>query len=354
MKSKLRVLVTGAGAPGTRGTVFALRRGARAEEVDCQIIGTDSDLSRVSGSVFDEICNLPSASAFGYIEALNGLVEKHSIDVILPQTTAENALLAEQQASIRCPVVTSSAQSIAIANNKFFVTQAFADAGYPVPKFALARTKEDLSDALQLLGFPDNDVVVKLLSASGGRGVRIISSKPQSWQSFSSEKPNGMFLRLPELMQALEDAESWPTLLVTERVHGPEITVDVYRGASGEVAVPRLRSQIRTGISTITDVFYDEELSSMVLDVSAKLGLEGVFGFQFMMRQREPLVIECNPRVQGTMIASIATGNNVIWMAVRDKLGFDRPIQVTKSWGASRLIRHWGGVIRLENEVLEF
>lgn len=354
MKSDLRVLVTGAGAPGTRGTVFAIRRGALIEGIRCYILGTDSDLSRVSGLAFDDISFLPPAGEPGYVEAVNAIVEKYSIDVILPQTTSENAVLAMNQTKVHCPVVTSSSETIARSNNKFLVTQAFAQSGYPVPQFTLTRSRDDLITALNNFGFPERAVVVKLLSASGGRGVRIVSNEVRSWESFSSEKPSGMLTRLPELLEGLEDSESWPELLVTERIFGPEITVDVYRGKSGQVAIPRLRSQIRTGISTITDVFHDESLSSMVLDVSNELGLVGAFGFQFMLKGDQPLVIECNPRVQGTMVASLATGNNVIWMAVRDKLEFDKPLKVNHYWGNSRLVRHWGGTVHLDNEVLEF
>jgi carbamoyl-phosphate synthase large subunit len=73
-----------------------------------------------------------------------------------------------------------------------------------------------------------------------------------------------------------------------------------------------------------------------------------------MLRGDTPLVIECNPRVQGTMVASLATGNNLIWLALRDKLGFDKPLPIQRTWGTSRLVRHWGGTLTLGDEVIEF
>lgn len=55
------------------------------------------------------------------------------------------------------------------------------------------------------------------------------------------------------------------------------------------------------------------------------------------------MLLECNPRVQGTMIASVLAGANVIWMAVNDALG--RPVMAVPGIRlGSRFQRYWGGV----------
>jgi carbamoyl-phosphate synthase large subunit len=74
------------------------------------------------------------------------------------------------------------------------------------------------------------------------------------------------------------------------------------------------------------------------------LGLTGAFGFQFKLDANGVAkVLECNPRVQGTMIASLFSGINIIWLAVKEALGEPAMIPVPAG-KPSRFYRFWGGV----------
>jgi carbamoyl-phosphate synthase large subunit len=56
-----------------------------------------------------------------------------------------------------------------------------------------------------------------------------------------------------------------------------------------------------------------------------------------------PKVLECNPRVQGTMAASVFSGVNVIWMSVREAI--HQPLDIgQKTLYKSEFYRYWGGL----------
>ena len=56
----------------------------------------------------------------------------------------------------------------------------------------------------------------------------------------------------------------------------------------------------------------------------------------------KPVLLECNPRVQGTMVMSAMAGANIIAAAVRDCLQLpSEPMQI--DWN-TRLIRYWGAI----------
>jgi carbamoyl-phosphate synthase large subunit len=64
------------------------------------------------------------------------------------------------------------------------------------------------------------------------------------------------------------------------------------------------------------------------------------------MRNGVPKVLECNPRVQGTMIATLAAGNNIIWAAVTDLVpDLLEPVALNAGWTGGRCYRYWGAVL---------
>ncbi len=77
------------------------------------------------------------------------------------------------------------------------------------------------------------------------------------------------------------------------------------------------------------------------------LRLNGVVGFQFKKNEQGiPCIIESNPRLQGTVILSVAAGANLPCLAVKMALGqqIERP---KVKWGV-KMIRYWDEVICAE------
>jgi len=151
------------------------------------------------------------------------------------------------------------------------------------------------------------------------------------------------------MLSILATSPTWPKLMVCEYLEGDEYSVDCYSGRCGELVIPRKRDVIRTGISVTTTLERDETMIHASLMAARRIGLKGVYGFQFKKLRGVPKVLECNPRVQGTMIAALATGNNIIWASVADlvpdlipetKFDFD--------WTGGRCYRYWGAVLESE------
>jgi carbamoyl-phosphate synthase large subunit len=65
-----------------------------------------------------------------------------------------------------------------------------------------------------------------------------------------------------------------------------------------------------------------------------ELDLKYAFGFQF----KGGKLLECNPRVQGTMMASTFAGANIIYSAVKYALGEEVP-EFNIDWD-SRVLRY--------------
>jgi carbamoyl-phosphate synthase large subunit len=342
--SVLTILVTGAGAPGIRGTLYALRKNGDRRPV--RMIGVDADPDVVGRFLVDRFFRVPAPEHHSYLEELLRICRSESVDVVVPQTTREIAVLSRNLATLEAAHVrtmVSGPVAIETANNKHSVLQIFEKLGLPCPAYKLASCEAELLRAVEQLGYPQNPVVVKPPVSNGMRGVRVL--RPQAWdvRRFLAEKPMGLEIPLEDLLAILRRGPGWPELLVTEYLPGPEYTVDAFRGEKVEIAVPRLREQIRSGITFRSRTESHAGMAEFTLCAARAIGLQYAFGFQFKLDSAGvPKVLESNPRVQGTMVASVFSGTNVIWMGVQEALG--ERIEVPPQPVISQFFRFWGGV----------
>jgi len=345
MKKSLRCLVTGAGAPGIRGTLYALRQ--NSDNVDVFILGVDIKEDVVGRYLTDAFSVIPAPEDPAYTDALIALVNKFEIDIVIPQTTREIEILSLKRALLRSkniPVLVSKSSAIKTANNKWALLKEFDKLELPIPKYHYARSISDVEKFARKLGYPDKPVVVKPPVSNGMRGLRILKEKPWDADRYFSEKPSGVEISLDHFKQIFEGADTEPELLVSEYLPGPEYSVDVFRGKNGKVAIPRYRKVIRSGISFVNEIEYREDMINYSLQAADAIDLEYVFGFQFKLdEQGTPKILESNPRIQGTMVASNFAGANIIWTAVKDLLGWDYQISQEQLKKAS-FYRFWGGL----------
>ena len=345
VRSSLNILLTGVGAPGTRGTLYALKK--NPDKVKINVVGVDLKPDAIGKFWAKGFYQVPPPEDQDYIPRLNEICSKEAIDVILPQTTRETATLSSSLGAVKSPVVVSSHDAIEKANNKFELLQICERLGIPCPAYRLVRSLDDLIDSAEKLGYPNKAVVVKPPVSFGSRGFRVLRENT-SWsvRRFLSEKPNATEISLDDLSKILtrDKAVDFPPLLVTDFLPGNEYTVDAFIGGKAKIAIPRLRKEIVNGISFRTSLDYRKDIMEYTLRAARELGLWYAFGFQFKLDYEDvPKVLECNPRVQGTMVASVFSGANVIWMSVMEALGIPTagPAEELQE---SDFYRFWGGI----------
>ena len=313
----LTVMVTGAGGPGIAGTIYSLRNNPDNRPI--KIIGVDADIDAVGRHLVDSFTVVPRASSPNFIDYIVSLALNFRIDVILPQNTAELPKLAAESARFKernIAVAISSAATMDIANNKYETMLAAKRIGIPVPKTILVKSSRKLRAAAKSLGYPDKTVIVKPPVSHGGKGFHILT---RTYLTDESE------------------------LLVSEYLPGREYSVDAFRGGGWNIVVPRVREKIRDGISFRTKIDLRSDLIKWSLDLARELDLEYAFGFQFKENaEGVPHLIECNPRVQGTMVASTLAGTNIIYAAVAHAAG--KPVEFDEARDGAVFERYWGGI----------
>lgn len=347
----LKILITGVGAPGIKGTIFSLKN--NFDERQVTIIGTDINNDVVGKYFCDNFYIIPRPGKTDeYLQKLFSICKNEKIDAVVPQNTAELLLLAKTKKEFNefgAAIVVSNEDSIRTANNKFKLLQYCENYSVPYPKYYLVNSIEKLKTAALELGWPENKLAIKPPISNGMRGLRIIDEKIDKRNLFFNEKPNSLYIALEDLYKILGD--SFPELIISEYLPGEEYTVDVLRTKSNTIVIPRRRDLIRSGITFAGTTVENKSIIKHTSILSEKLNLENCFGFQFKLsKDSTPKILECNPRVQGTMVLATMAGANVIYGGVKNALGESLP-NFTIKWG-TRIHRYWGGIAISNDKLL--
>lgn len=338
---ELTVVVTGSGAPGIAGTLHSLRENFDNRPI--RVVGTDVQEDVIGRYICDAFRAIPRPSSPDYVGSLKRLCRDTGATVIVPQNTAELGAIARAAGELRddgVEVVVSPADAIGRSNDKDALTSLANELGVPVPAHRLVSDIDRLVEAASALGWPEGKVVIKPPSSNGMRGVRIIDESVDLKRLYYEEKPTSLYTRMDQVRQMLGD--EFPPLMVMEHLPGVEYTVDVFRG-NDLLAIPRRRDRIVSGITFAGTVERREDLMEWSTRLSENLDLDYAFGFQFKLdREGVPKLLECNPRVQGTMVLSTMAGANIIYAAVKKAMGEEVPPMGVR-WG-TRIMRYWGGI----------
>lgn len=337
----ITILVTGCGAPGIKGTLYSLENNFDGRRI--KTIGTDVTDEAIGKYLCNKFYKINKPSSNEYLTKLLSICKEESVDVLMPQNTAELSVLARNKDDfddVRTTVAVSDKQAIEIANDKYKLMKVAIETGVPVPKFYLVDNFEDLIKRAESLGWPNRPVVIKPPVSNGMRGLRIINESIDLRDAFFNEKPAGVFLRMNNLREIL--GPTFPRLLIMENLDYDEYTVDLL-SSNGLTIIPRKRDLIKSGITFNGTVEKNEDIIEYSEKLSRNVGLKYAYGFQFKMSDdRMPKLLESNPRIQGTMVLATFAGANIIYGAVKYTLGEDLP-EFDINWG-TRILRYWGGV----------
>jgi carbamoyl-phosphate synthase large subunit len=349
---QIKILITGSGAPGIAGTVYSLRNNYDNRTV-C-VIGTDMKTGVAGQYLCDDFDVIPPAcNVNNYLNRLLELSVDKKIDVILPQNTAELEILARNKQifeQVGTKIIISSLQALELSNNKFNLMNFCRSKGIPTAGFFLTDNFEDLRKYAEELGWPDNRVVIKPPVSNGQRGMRIIDQRIDLKKAFYEQKPNNLFIRMDSLYDIIGD--KFPELIVMEYLPGDEYTADIFRNKHNTLVVPRKRLSIRSGITFSGCVEKHEQIMSFSEKLAEQIDLEYCFGFQFKLDEYGlPKILESNPRVQGTMVLATFAGANIIYSSIKAAIGEEIP-DFKINWN-TKLVRYWGALHILNNEIIE-
>lgn len=288
----------------------------------------------------------PKAADDDFVTTIARICSEQKIDLLFSLVTGELILLSAMQEELKrlgTHVSISSVDALRKSIQKDILYHELQQAGMAVPAFQVVRTGEQLKEAIAALGYPDRPVCFKPTVSDGSRGFHILDATVDRFQLLFREKPNSAYVSQSELYRIIEGRDTLPELLVMEYLPYEEYSVDLLADHGRViVAVPRLRQATTGGITTKSVIRQEQDVIDYAAAAVRQLGLHGNIGVQVRRDiDRQPKIVEINPRIQGTIVHCTAAGVNLPVLAAKLALGL--PIaeeELSVQWG-TRMVRYW-------------
>ena len=278
---KKNVLITAIGGDISQGVATILRE----SRPDIRLIGVDIH-SQHGGHLFvDYLEIIPTATAPDYRSALQAVINKYNIDIVIPMSEPElGALYPFESLYPGVKLITSGAQVVAAGLDKLSTIQALQNLGLPVP-WTVPVNKSDP------IAYP---CILKNRYGSGSRAVfKIMDNEDTTY--FRKRYPDAVF------QEMLEPADK-------------EVTCAVYRRREGEVLSLLMLRRLTGGFTGWAKIIQDEQTSKMCTRIAEGLNLKGSMNVQLRITDQGPRVFEINPRFSSTVLMRHRIGfTDVLW-----------------------------------------
>jgi hypothetical protein len=185
-----------------------------------------------------------------------------------------------------------------------------------LPAHRYATNLEGFRTAHDALVAAGHQVCFKPVRAYGASGFRIIQEDPDPLRLFT--QPPGVRIPLNTVLEALEQAGSFPELMVMEYLPGAEYSLDCL-ALRGELQLVIPRRKLDGRLRLLED---RPDLVQLARRVTGALGLSAVFNIQIRHGQDGiPKLLEINARMSAGLYISNFSGVNFPYLAVRQSLG---------------------------------
>ena len=322
----VRVLMTGAGAPGFPSIFNCLRNNG---ERDLYIVGVDMNPMATGRSMVDKFYPVPAAKDPNFIDHILDICKNERIDVLISIVTRELELFAKAKdrfEAIGTKLSMMDYEPLHIANNKGLLLNAMKKAGLPTPDYRIVNTPDELEKAVYYLGYPEKTVVVKPTFGNGSRGVRILDATKSRYDRLFNEKPNAQTMHLEELMAIIREKNAIPEMMAMEFLPNEDVSVDILADHGETLYSSCRQGLVISSIMVSSIVKFNQEAIKLAKEVTRLLKLDGNLGFDMKVDTNgKPQVMEINPRLPAGIVNSVIAGVNFPYLRVKQVLNEDMP-----------------------------
>jgi len=294
---------------------------------ELRVIGVDNAPTCLAASLVDKYYSVPMGSSPEYISTMLEITEREGVDALLPGSDEEAYALSGAVELFRqkgTEVIVSSRTCMEMITNKLAVYKALEKSGIAVPEYSVATTGEEMLNSLETYDFPNRSVIIKPSTGRGGRGLHVFcgNDSPPEWLGdglretrLSNANPT------VESLQLIADGE----MLVMPCMHAPVYDADVLASYGDVKAIVVRRRTNPTGIPFHGNrIMVEQDAISYCSKIAAAVGLNALHDMDLMTNDEGELrLLEVNPRPSGSLVASLAAGEDLVDAAIGLALGDD-------------------------------
>ena len=297
-------------------------------EREVRIVGIDMDRTGIGAYIADAFYQVPPRIDPKYIDTILDICIKEKIDVYYAlgeEEAIESSRRKSDFETVGTKVLTpGTPEMLLIATNKSHWHDYFDKAGIPHANYRNVNSVDMIQDAALQLGYPDKDVIFKPSVSKGGRGVRIITSKDQSLEYYSTV-PSELKMSLDGFMEMLSPlkGKAFMSLLAMEYLAGTPYSVDVL-SRNGEIiyAIPKIRLTGSASNTVNGQVDLNPDAIGMAAKACKAFNFSYLQNYEMKLNDRgQPMIYDINPRGGASLALCAAAGANIAYYAVKMAMG---------------------------------
>ena len=301
-------------------TAYNIIEMLRQNEPDFYVIGTNQSPYAVYRTKCDEFYLEPVLGETEYIRFALDFCKEHAIDIFMPRRKLlEISRHKAEFEAIGVKVMIDDYEMVGMLNNKAKAYAAFQGTGLPIPAYEIVENAEDFKAVYEKLAAQYKQICFKFVRDEGGTSFRLIDNTRKGYAALF--RPSSTRITFDDAYTALQEAESFPPLLVMPYLPDEEISADCLNTASGLIVLPRIKNPTR-----VERISFDPEIVKLCETFHAHCPLQMPFNIQFKYLDGVPYFLEVNTRMSGGIqMACLASGVNIPNLAVNRLLGIEKP-----------------------------
>lgn len=336
---KLKILITTIGGLTSPDLIYALRKNGERE---IELFGLDSFEWAVCRNMVDHFCISPSSIEYEekFADFVNHYAKQNHIDIIIPCGNEDNLALAKYKEKFQVPILVGSYDSLIKAYDKGAVYKCLIKyLPEHAPKFKIIKNFKEFQEALEILNFPKNKVVIKPRFGRGGRGVYIISNH-FDFNNFFHKKPENE-VDIKTIEAVLQQQHNFEELIVMEYLSSPFLSAySLCHQGNNLLTLKHIRewgnaSQTYRGL-----VSYDEKLEKICSKIIKTFDLTYTNNMELAHNSNgEIILFDLNPRIGASSAIDVDIGFNFPYLAIKLLLGEKIDIKKNIPYSQARFLR---------------
>ena len=277
------------------------------------VIGIDQNDQPINKHFFDYFYKV-SKNKKNYLKQIKKIILKRNINLVLPGSDEEALILSSNRKLFEkknLKIASADFKNIKVFYNKILTLKILEKNNIKVGNWTYANNKKDLISKIKIFFKKRNIIVVKPSVSRGGRNVFTISKKNKK----PFQNPNGRETTLgfnnfkKQYLKKLKN--SYP-LIIMEKLFEPTYDFDMLckngelvNGISRRRLVPSMPNEGHI-IEKINKIY------SIGKKIAKIFNLTWLYDCDFMLdKNKNPVLIEINPRMSGSAIISSYAGLNL-------------------------------------------
>lgn len=311
-----------------------------AKDLHPVLIGVDANPEVVGRRFVDHFSVLPMAERDPdrYVAELLALHAQIHIDVILPGSEAECRVLAVHRDTFLSAGIIPAVppqEHIERMTDKFAALEWFSQHGIAVGPYTALERWSDVSEAANVLGYPNRRVVLKPRRSTGSRGITILDARASTVRALLPEFPERVCVTgsLDAIDHLFADrGTSLAGYLAMPYYGGAVYDVDCVASHGAPIhVIPRLRLyDPLLPVNAGCRVSLDPDIVEYAYALTRAFATHGACDFDIARDDDgSPRVLDVSARMSGAVGAAVVAGVNIPAEVVRVLLG--RPLQRTRA-----------------------